>query len=131
MHRRGQRRRGQAHFLRTTQLLAPTLALFLHHNPSHGYILLAKLHEFGLGGLDDGTVYRALRDMENEGSVISTWDAEKTQGPPRRVYSLTVRGDQMLRVWVQDLHQAREQINFFLDAYQRHMTEDEGAYPDR
>ena len=131
MHRRGQRRRGQAQFLRTTRLLAPTLALLLHHSPSHGYTLLERLHEFGLGYLDNGTVYRALRDMESDGCVISTWDVEKTQGPPRRVYSLTDRGDQMLRAWVQDLHQAREQINFFLVAYQRHMTEDEGAYHDR
>lgn len=100
MHGRGQRRRGQAHFLRTTRLLAPTLALLLHHNSSHGYTLLEKLSEFGLGNLDNGTVYRALRDMESDGFVISTWDVEKTQGPPRRVYSLTGSGDQMLRSWI-------------------------------
>jgi poly-beta-hydroxybutyrate-responsive repressor len=106
------------------------LALFLHHTASHGYTLLERLREFGLGDLDNGTVYRALRDMENGGSVISMWDAEKTQGPPRRVYSLTEKGDQMLRAWVQDLYQARDQINYFLAAYERHMIEDVGAYHD-
>jgi PadR family transcriptional regulator PadR len=131
MHRRGQRRRGQAHFLRTTRLLVPAVALFLHRHPSHGYTLLERLYEFGLGGLDNGTVYRALRDMENNGWLISTWDAEKTQGPPRRVYSLTGKGDQMLRAWVQDLYQARDQINLFLAAYERHMAEDVGAFHNR
>ena len=106
MHGRGQRRRGQGHFLPTTRLLAPALALLLHQAPSHGYTLMERLYEFGLRGLDNGTVYRALRDMEANGYVISTWDVEKTQGPPRRVYSLTDSGDQMLREWTQDLQRA-------------------------
>ncbi len=131
MHGRGRRRRGQAHFLRTTRFLEPTLALLLHHDSSHGYTLLERLHEFGLGNLDTGSVYRALRDMEGNNYVISTWDADETRGPPRRVYSLTGTGDQMLRAWVQDLQKAGEQINFFLTTYQRHMAEEGGEYHDR
>jgi PadR family transcriptional regulator PadR len=131
MHGRERRREGRTQFLRTTRLLEPTLALLLHHNPSHGYTLLEKLHAFGLGSLDNGSVYRALRDMESNGCVVSTWDVEDTQGPPRRVYSLTPMGDQMLRLWIQDLLRAREHIDFFLTAYQRHMAEAKGAYHDR
>jgi len=126
MRGRGRKRRGQ--FLRAARFLEPALALFLHYGPSHGYTLLERLHQFGLGDLDSGVVYRALRDMEECGWVVSRWDAEQTQGPPRRVYSLTELGDQMLGACVQDLRRAREQIDFFLAVYRRHMAEDEGEY---
>jgi len=80
--------------------------------------------------LNRAAVYRALREMEEEGWVISTWDTQRTQGPPRRVYSLTEVGDQMLLDCVQDLQRVREQLDFFLSAYQRHMIEGEGEYHD-
>ena len=73
-------------------------------------------------------VYRMLRDMESKGCVTSTWDDEQTQGPPRRVYCLTAQGDQVLALWVQDLEQSRDKIDYLLAAYQRHMVEGRGEY---
>jgi poly-beta-hydroxybutyrate-responsive repressor len=114
--------------LREARFLEPTLALLLHHGSSHGYTLLERLHEFGLGNLDTGAVYRTLRDMEQEGWVSSAWSTEQTQGPARRVYSLTKAGDQMLKACTQDLRQVRAQIDTLLHAYQRHMAKKEGKY---
>ena len=128
MHGQGWGRKGQGRFLRAARFLEPTLALLLHHSSSHGYTLLERLREFGLGDLDASTIYRALRDMEKGGWVISTWDTEQTQGPPRRVYSLTEEGDQMLRVCARELGQVREQLDVFLAAYRQHMTEDNGEF---
>jgi DNA-binding PadR family transcriptional regulator len=73
-------------------------------------------------------VYRALRDMEERGLVTSTWDEEETRGPPRRVYRITAQGDEGLRVWAQELREARERIKDLLDAYDKHMAEDEGEH---
>jgi len=126
----GPRRRKERCYLRSARFLEPALAQLLHHGPSHGYMLMERLTEFGLGDLNRAAVYRVLREMEEEGWVISTWDTQRTQGPPRRVYSLTEVGDQMLLDCVQDLQRVREQLDFFLSAHQRHMIEGEGEYHD-
>ena len=124
--RRTRYRGGQ--FLHRTRFLEPTLCLLLHYRPSHGYTLLERLEEFGLGAMDSGVVYRALRDMEDKGWVTSAWDTELAQGPPRRVYHLTAQGDQVLRGWVGDLRQTRRQIEHLVDIYDRHMEEGKGEH---
>jgi DNA-binding PadR family transcriptional regulator len=110
------------------RFLEPTLLLLLHHGPAHGYTLLERLGEFGLGGLNPSVVYRALRDMEGRGWVTSFWDDEQTQGPPRRVYRLTALGNEALALWTQDLEETRRLIDRLLSAYHRHMEEGEGEH---
>ncbi|RLC63787.1 MAG: PadR family transcriptional regulator [Chloroflexi bacterium] len=113
---------------RAVRFLEPTLLLLLHYGPAHGYTLLERLGEFGLGGLNPSVVYRALRDMEGRGWVTSTWDTEQTQGPPRRVYHLTALGNEALSLWTQDLQETRRLIDHVLGAYSRHMEEGKGEY---
>jgi PadR family transcriptional regulator PadR len=54
-----------------------------------------------VSGLPSGTVYPALRRLEQTGLVTSSWeDAEIAQGelrPPRRYYLLTALGDEALQ----------------------------------
>jgi len=95
----------------------------LHNGPAHGYTLLGLLESFGLGGFTPTVVYRALREMEQRGWVVSNWDREQTQGPPRRVYRLTPLGDEVLRLWVQDLEETRRIVEDFLKAYYQHVKE--------
>lgn len=120
---RGRTRRG-----RTVRMLRPALLLLLHHSPSHGYTLLEKLKEFGLQGLDASVVYRVLRDMEAQEWVASSWDDQQTQGPPRRVYTITALGDETLRLWTQDLREMGHMIDYLLGDYDRHMEEGEGEH---
>lgn len=114
--RRGCSRRG-------VRFLEPTLLLLLHEGPAHGYTLLERLKEFGLAEFDPSIVYRALREMEVQGWIISTWDEERSQGPPRRVYRLTPLGDEVLAWWTKDLEETRGLIDHLLGAYRRHMAE--------
>ena len=106
-------------------MLEPVLLLLLHEGLSHGYALLDRLQEFGLGHVDPSAVYRALRDMEEREWVTSTWDEKKTQGPPRRVYQLTEQGDEALAHWITDLEQTRDHIDHVLKTYGTHMQEHE------
>jgi PadR family transcriptional regulator PadR len=126
MQGRGRRRRGRSR--RSMRLLRPALLLLLHHGRAHGYTLLEQLEEFGLARLNSSVVYRALRDMEGQGWVTSTWDEEQAQGPPRRVYRLTALGDEVLGLWTQDLRETHGVIQHFLGTYSRHMEEGEGEY---
>ncbi len=109
-------------------MLEPVLLLLLHRGPSHGYTLLERLKEFGLEDLNPSMVYRTLREMESKGCVTSTWEEEQTQGPPRRVYCLAETGNELLALWVQDLGEIQERIDYLLAAYHRHMEEGKGEY---
>ena len=127
-HGRGGRWRWRGCSRRMVRFLDPALLLLLHRGRAHGYTLLEQLAEFGLANLNPSVVYRTLRDMENRGWVASTWDAERTQGPPRRVYCITAEGDNALAQWVQDLGETRDLIEHFVTAYQQHIAEGEGEY---
>jgi PadR family transcriptional regulator PadR len=110
------------------RFVEPTLLLLLHHGPAHGYTLIEQLAEYGLADVDPSIIYRALRDMEARDWLISSWEEEQTQGPPRRIYRLTELGDEVLGWWIRDLHETREMINHLLGAYSRHMEEGEGEH---
>jgi len=65
---------------------------------------LAAGHRHGfeimeVSGLASGTVYPALRRLEREGMVSSTWEgralAREAGRPRRRMYRLTAKGDAM------------------------------------
>jgi PadR family transcriptional regulator, regulatory protein PadR len=122
----GWRRRGASR--RAVRFVEPTLLLLLHYGPAHGYTLIEQLSEYGLGDIDPSAVYRALREMEGQGWVISSWDEELTQGPPRRVYRLTTLGNEALGWWTQDLGDTRQMIDHLLGAYSRHMEEGQGEH---
>ena len=122
------RRQRRIQFLRQARFLEPTLCLLLHRSPSHGYTLLERLEEFGLGTADSGVVYRALRQMEEMSLVTSTWGTEQAQGPRRRVYHLTAQGDRVLGEWVRDLRQTRRQIDHLIEMYDRHMEDGDGEH---
>lgn len=124
---RGQRWR-QGHSRRAVRFVEPTLLLVLHHGPAHGYTLINQLRDFGLTDMDPSAIYRALRDMEEQGWVTSSWDEEQTQGPPRRVYRLTTLGDRVLGWWAQDLRDTRRMIDHLLGTYNQHMKEGEGDH---
>jgi len=110
------------------RFVEPTLLLLLHHGPAHGYPLIEQLGKYGLADVDPSAIYRALREMEGQGWVLSAWEEEKTQGPARRVYRLTALGAEVLRWWTQDLHETRELIDHLLAAYRRHMEEGTGEH---
>ena len=108
--------------------LEPTLLLLLHHGPSHGYTLIERLKAFGLQDLHPSVAYRALREMDEQGLVTSSWEVDETQGPPRRVYRLTALGDEMLKGYMQNLEQTHAQIGDLKAAYDRHMKEGQGEH---
>ena len=96
------------------RLVEPALLAFLQSENLHGYALLDKLENIGLGSINPSVVYRKLRDYEAMGLVESGWDEEKSQGPPRRVYSITEDGKQALKLVSQSLKETLERIETIL-----------------
>jgi len=98
--------------------LQPCLLLLLFRHPSHGYDLLDRLTQAGLsiGAPDPAAIYRALRQMERDGLVISRWDPS-THGPPRRTYELSPEGEDLLHTWIHSIRQNREVLDRYLALY--------------
>lgn len=109
--RHGRRQRGRA-----AHLLEPALLVMLQKGPAHGYALAEQVATLGLSGFSLRRVYRALQTMEQLGWIVSTWDAERAQGPPRRVYALTEEGKRVLEQWMADLRESRAVIDRLLGA---------------
>ncbi len=96
--------------------LQPFLLLSLQQWQSYGYELIQRLAMFGFAALDPGSVYRALRQLEKDGLVRSDWDTS-TQGPARRMYTLTDAGEQYLKVWADALDGYRSMLDRFFTTY--------------
>ena len=112
---RGRRRRW-----RMMGFLQPCLLLMLHRGDAHGYNLLNGLDEFGLDpeAHDPSMIYRALREMEELGWVIS-YEGGESLGPQRRIYQLTEEGERHLAIWIEDLRRAKREIELLMDAFER------------
>ena len=96
------------------RLLQPVLLLLIDKKQSHGYDLLEELEQYQLGTIHPSMVYRVLREMESLGWAASSWDAQQTQGPPRRVYYVTELGKEAVSVWALELRQVRGIIDDLL-----------------
>jgi len=109
------------------QFLDPALLLLLEQAPAHGYTLLSRMAEFGLDFLAPTVIYRALREMERRSWVTSTMDKETTQGPPRRVYTLTSTGRQVLRCCIAQLHGTQQVLEYLLALHDELALEEKTA----
>jgi len=98
------------------KLLQPAVLAVLAEGPLHGYRVARRV--VGLAVLRDQPpdprgVYRMLREMEQGGLVVSTWDLSDA-GPARRRYQLTASGRSCLRQWVCTLRTYRSAIDELL-----------------
>ena len=92
----------------TAQLLA-----LLNGWSAYGYDLVQRLEEAGFGDLNKGSVYRALRQMEQLGLVCSAWDTS-ADGPARRMYTVTQAGLTFLKDWLAVIDAHRKGLEMLL-----------------
>ena len=96
--------------------LTPYLLMMLRSWQGYGYELVRQLALYGFGWIDPGTVYRALRDLERDGYVLSRWDTSNGSGPARRIYTITDAGIEALGLWASTLDSYRQMLErFFLE----------------
>ena len=98
--------------------LQACLLLLLRERPAHGYDLVRRLPGLRDGAKDGGRVYRALRDLEHEGLIESSWQTSEV-GPPRRMYSITYKGTLELARQTDELTGTRDELHAFLERYAR------------
>jgi PadR family transcriptional regulator PadR len=103
--------------------LTPVTLVLINEESSHGYELMERLEEeFGFEQLNPGSVYRTLRQMENEGLCQSEWEtpsAADEGGPARRMYAITEAGEAHLEAWAQACKQYQQHMDEFARVYSR------------
>ena len=74
------------------------LFLIQEHGESYGYRLIREIEQRSRGffKFKEGTVYPALRKLENEGLIQGSWK-RLPSGQERRYYRITARGREVLR----------------------------------
>ena len=99
-----------------SNMLVPVMLMALRQWNSYGYELMAKTANFWAEAINPGTLYRTLRQMENNGDIESTWETN-TGGPARRMYSITEAGEATLALWMAALEQYQRNTDAFLRLY--------------
>lgn len=88
----------------------------------HGYAIAREIE--GLSGsalvLREGSLYPALRVLEQDGLILGTWEIQQT-GPARKVYTLTEKGRTELERRISEWHRYATFMNTLLGG---------GATPD-
>lgn len=87
-------------------LVEPAALAALLYEDGYGYDMRRSIldHTDGVLDVDVGGLYRALRRLEEEGSVESRWGDEGA-GPRRREYRLTEQGVDQAKQWLEALRQ--------------------------
>ena len=96
--------------------LEPVILLTLREWNSYGYELMKQAATFGFEAMNPGTMYRTLREMEENGVVKSKWETTKG-GPARRVYSITDAREAYLDFWAKSLEQYQRNMDAFFQLY--------------
>jgi len=83
-------------------LLDLIILQFLNTQPMHGYQVITKIRKnFGVY-FGPSTVYPLLNSLEKKGVVKSVWNMNSDR--PRRIYSLTTNGQNMLNYTEESLN---------------------------
>jgi len=94
------------------------ILLTLAHEPMHGGAIHAALSRRLAGfSTDSGAIYRALRTLEEQGDIQSSWDTSQT-GPARKIYQLTAAGRAQLAVLAEDIRYRMGLLATFLASYE-------------
>ena len=102
--------------VRPRNWLTPVALVILREESSYGYELKERLEEFGFAEINAGTLYRTLRQMENEGLCESEWETSNG-GPARRMYAITSAGESYLAAWAEGCKAYQNVMDCFFQAY--------------
>lgn len=98
---------------------APAFVLLeLSKGPSYGLQILNNLKEnMPSCCLDSAAVYRALNTLEKNECITSKWDTEDS-GAAKKVYTITDKGKEEMRLFYEDITNRIENLRFFISSYE-------------
>jgi PadR family transcriptional regulator PadR len=99
---------------RGSQLLKGVLDMCLlsiiGEEPSYGYEMVRKLQARGLELVSEGSIYPLLSRLE-KGRFIDGYLVQSREGPARKYYRITARGEDALRAWKSEWSAFRDGVD--------------------
>lgn len=88
--------------------------------PSYGYKIIEDIETItgGYHKIKTGTVYTLLRRMEKKELLSSKWEGNK-KGPDKRIYDVTQKGRQQLKIWLEMVVKRKPMVDNMVDFYNR------------
>jgi PadR family transcriptional regulator PadR len=86
----------------------------LRERERYGFELVRELSAADGLVTSEGTLYPLLSRLRNEGLVDTTWQ-ESNQGPPRRYYRLTKKGEKALEVFADQWNRFTSAVDHLLE----------------
>lgn len=98
--------------------LQPSILLGLLLKASYGYELIQNIQRYGFieGNAPPGMIYRHLRQLEQDGLVLSKWETQGT-GPAKRMYNITDEGREVLAIWIDYMKKQAKNLKDFINIY--------------
>lgn len=98
--------------------------LLLAEKSSYGYKLIEESRKFGLSSdfLERGIAYRILHKLETIGLVESKWHTSEKSGMPRRVYTITKKGIEYLKIWYTEIEDTLTYLNLLRNRIKKIMN---------
>jgi DNA-binding PadR family transcriptional regulator len=104
------------HGVTLERFIRPAVLMVLAQGSQYGYRIVQQLAETpGFGGQKPNTagVYRCLKLMAEEGSIVPSWELSES-GPAKRRYTLSPAGEACLANWLETLAAYRQSIDELL-----------------
>ncbi|PSR20165.1 MAG: PadR family transcriptional regulator [Sulfobacillus acidophilus] len=104
----------------TGKHLEAFILLIVAREPLHGGAIISRLQTIlpSVWTIDDGHVYRVLRNLESTGALSSDWVTESV-GAPVRVYHITPLGQERLVDWKEEITLRVQSLQTFLDLWEQ------------
>lgn len=92
----------------------------IYEKPSCGYEIIENIKEItdAEHRIKTGTAYTLLRRMEKRGLVKSAWK-ENEKKPDKRIYTITPKGTEHLRIWLEFIIQRKRIVNKLVSFYKK------------
>jgi len=118
--------------LSTTQMLKGILdgclLAIIKNKEVYGYELAEKLESYGFRDFSEGTIYPLLMRMQKQELLRSTL-RKSTAGPRRKYYSLTSKGEQELKSFMERWDYLQSNVNYVLQ-HESSIDQRKGAEQD-
>lgn len=107
-------------------ILDGCLLAIIKNKEVYGYELAEKLEDYGFHSFSEGTIYPLLLRMQKEKLVTSTLK-KSTAGPRRKYYSLTLKGETELEMFMERWDYLQANVNSVLrhESNMQHVKGDE------
>ena len=89
------------------------ILLLLQKKDCYGYEIVTTLEEFNYLSITEGTLYPLLRRLQKEKKLEAYW-LESENGPPRKYYTLTALGLELLNEMSKTWTELSKEINNLL-----------------